>query len=77
MPSRSGGAVCRVAGDGSHDVFAGGPGAARGMALSPDGTPGNLVGVAFDPSGGVVVASNDTAYRLDPGATAIGQPALL
>ena len=32
-----------------------------------------LVGVAFDPSGGVVVASNDTAYRLDPGAVALGQ----
>ena len=38
---------------------------------------GNLVGVAFDPSGGVVVASNDTAYRLDPGAVAIGRPELL
>ena len=25
----------------------------------------NLVGVAFDPLGGVIVASNDTAYRLD------------
>ena len=36
----------------------------------------NLVGVAFDPSGGVVVASGDTAYRLDPGAVAIGQPGL-
>jgi hypothetical protein len=24
-----------------------------------------LVGVAFDPTGGLVVASNDTAYRLD------------
>ena len=35
-----------------------------------------LVGVAFDPSGGVVVASGDTAYRLDPGAVAIGQPGL-
>ena len=34
----------------------------------------NLVGVAFDPSGGLVLASNDTAYRLDPGAVAIGQP---
>ena len=38
---------------------------------------GNLVGVAFDPSGGVVVASNDTAYRLDPGAVASGRPELL
>ena len=36
----------------------------------------NLVGVAFDPSGGVVVASGDTAYRLDPGAVAIGRPGL-
>lgn len=36
----------------------------------------SLVGVAFDPSGGVVVASGDTAYRLDPGAVAIGQPDL-
>ncbi len=36
----------------------------------------NLVGVAFDPSGGVVVASGDTAYRLDPGGVAIGQPGL-
>ncbi len=36
----------------------------------------SLVGVAFDPSGGVVVASSDTAYRLDPGAVAIGQPGL-
>ena len=25
----------------------------------------SLVGVAFDPTGGLVVASNDTAYRLD------------
>lgn len=33
----------------------------------------NLIGVAFDPSGGVVVASSDTAYRLDPGAVAIGR----
>jgi len=24
-----------------------------------------LVGVAFDPTGGLVVATNDTAYRLD------------
>ena len=36
----------------------------------------NLVGVAFDPAGGVVVASGDTAYRLGPGAVAIGQPEL-
>ena len=36
----------------------------------------NLVGVAFDPAGGVVVASSDTAYRLDPGAVAIGRPGL-
>ena len=36
----------------------------------------NLVGVAFDPSGGIVVASGDTAYRLDPGAVAIGQARL-
>lgn len=36
----------------------------------------NLVGVAFDPSGGVVAASGDTAYRLDPGAVAIGRPGL-
>ena len=77
MSSRSEGAVYRVAGDGSYDVFAGDLGAAGGMAFSPDGTPGNLVGVAFDPSGGVVVASNDTAYRLDPGDVEIGRPALL
>jgi len=38
--------------------------------LRPDGEPElalagqNLVGVAFDPTGGLVVASNDTAYRL-------------
>lgn len=36
----------------------------------------SLLGVAFDPSGGVVVASGDTAYRLDPGAVAIGRPGL-
>ena len=36
----------------------------------------DLVGAAFDPSGGIVVASDDTAYRLDPGAVAIGQPGL-
>ena len=36
----------------------------------------NLVGVAFDPAGGVVAASGDTAYRLDPGAVAIGRPGL-
>ena len=36
----------------------------------------SLVGVAFDPSGGIVAASGDTAYRLDPGALAIGQPGL-
>ena len=77
MSSRSEGAVCRVAGDGSYGVFAGGLGTARGMAFSPDGTPGNLVGVAFDPPGGVVAASNDTAYRPDPGAAAIGRPELL
>lgn len=34
----------------------------------------SLVGVAFDPAGGIVAASGDTAYRLDPGALAIGQP---
>ena len=34
----------------------------------------NLVGVAFDPSGGIVAASGDTAYRLDPGAVTIGRP---
>jgi sugar lactone lactonase YvrE len=39
--------------------------------LRPDGTPElvvagqGLVGVAFDPTGGLVVASNDTAYRLN------------
>jgi hypothetical protein len=31
-----------------------------------------LVGVAFDPLGGVVVSSNDTAYRLTIGDRAIG-----
>ena len=36
----------------------------------------SLVGVAFDPAGGIVAASGDTAYRLDPGALAIGQPGL-
>lgn len=36
----------------------------------------NLVGVAFDPAGGLVAASGDTAYRLDPGAVPIGQPGL-
>jgi hypothetical protein len=25
----------------------------------------SLVGVAFDPQGGLVITSNDTAYRLD------------
>jgi sugar lactone lactonase YvrE len=39
--------------------------------LRPDGTTElvvaghSLVGVAFDPNGGLVVSSNDTAYRLD------------
>jgi sugar lactone lactonase YvrE len=39
--------------------------------VRPDGTVElvvagqSLVGVAFDPNGGLVVASNDTAYRLD------------
>ena len=39
--------------------------------VRPDGTAElvvaglSLVGVAFDPNGGLVVASNDTAYRLD------------
>ena len=37
----------------------------------------NLVGVAFDPAGGVVAASADTAYRIDPGAVAIGRAAAL
>jgi hypothetical protein len=27
----------------------------------------SLVGAAFDPGGGLVVASNDTLYRLDNG----------
>ncbi len=36
----------------------------------------NLVGVAFDPAGGVVATSGDTAYRLDPGAVAIGRARL-
>ena len=36
----------------------------------------SLVGVAFDPSGGIVAASGDTAYRLDPGAVTIGRPGL-
>ena len=35
-----------------------------------------LVGVAFDPSGGLVAASGDTAYRLDPGAVMIGRPGI-
>ena len=60
-----------------------GGGASGLYRIDGDGTrtlvlaAGNLVGVAFDPSGGVVVASNDTAYRLDPGAVAIGRPELL
>jgi outer membrane protein assembly factor BamB len=46
--------------------------------LAADGTrdlvlaAGNLVGIAFDPSGGLVAASGNTAYRLDPGAVTIG-----
>ena len=32
-----------------------------------------LVGVAFDPAGGVVLASNDTIWRLDVGVRAAGK----
>jgi len=48
-------------------------GAAGLYRVHPDGSlelllsAGALVGVAFDPRGGLVVASSDTAYRLDVG----------
>jgi sugar lactone lactonase YvrE len=52
------------------DALAGG----AGLYRVRDGAPrelavaaSSLVGVAFDPRGGLVVASNDTLYRLDNG----------
>jgi hypothetical protein len=39
------------------------PGAARELVVAA----ASLVGVAFDPHGGLVVASSDTLYRLDNG----------
>ena len=50
------------------EAVAGGSGVYR---LDPDGTTQHvvagdrLIGLAFDPGGGLVVASNDTIYRLD------------
>ena len=61
------------------EALAGASGLCR---IDADGKPrlvlaaSNLIGVAFDPSGGVVVGSGDTAYRLDPGAVRIGESGL-
>jgi sugar lactone lactonase YvrE len=56
------------------DALAGNAGLYR-VSLDGSGPPtlvvgaGSLVGVAFDPGGGIVLASNDTIWRLDVGLT--------
>ena len=44
-------------------------GTASHVLAAPD-----LVGIAFDPSGGFIAASNDTAYRFDPAPDAVAGP---
>ena len=50
---------------GSAGLFRVRPGQPRELVLAAPA----LVGVAIDPHGGLVVASNDTVYRLDVGLT--------
>ena len=49
-----------------------GPGTTRARVVAGEG----LVGLAFDPHGGLVVASNDTVYRFDdlPGVSTVYRP---
>jgi len=57
---------------GSSAVHRLGPGQARARVVAGEG----LIGLAFDPHGGLVVSSNDTVYRFDdlPGVSPLRGP---